>query len=112
MPASFGAAIGNDYKVVDSPETVTFAQGGVSRTVTGAVRYEVSRREVLASGGLLTGQEIVFELPAAAGAWSASVLTPQEGAKITDAGGVAYSVLERQTTAWETIFRCVCKRDR
>ena len=112
--SGFADAIALDSRMLDMPQTVTLTQqpAGTTRTVTDCQRYEISRREVQASEGLFTSQDEVWEVPQATACWSAAVLTPDEGDTITDSDSVVWSIIDVQRTVWDTLFRCVTRRQR
>lgn len=103
-----------EYLAVDGVEVITFRSrnltAGTEQTasVTSAVRYELTRREVLASDGLYSMQDVVWELPAS----QLGVLVPEEGDVVQETGGVRWSVLEAQRIAFDTVWRLVCRRER
>jgi len=116
----FGATIARDWGVIDRRYEVTFVSkasaGDETRTVGGVQKYQITREELLKEQasrgeGLYTGEEEVFELPADPAAWSGPVVAPKEGDTIT-LDGVTRSVLDVFTIAWDSVFQCVCLKER
>lgn len=126
MPKSFTKCIRDDYKVTDSPVTVTFTSKGVDggedaeATVTGAVKYELTLREVTASEGVFQARDVRWELPVTKDGWWPEVYAPKEGDRIAETaneGGadeatVGYSVLEVTKGTWDTVWLCFCRPER
>ena len=85
----------HDSLMFDLAEVVTYVsapQGNnVAVTVAGAVPFEVSRAEVIASKGLLTGSERIWWFPSAP-LIAAGITTPRAGDKIVRASGETWLV--------------------
>ena len=109
---SFSSSIASDSRMMDDIQTISFTSklstGDVTDSdVPGTIRYEISRREVFASNGYFTGQDVVFEI-------QVSVLsrTPAEGDLITEADGTNWYIVDVQKTTFDTIWRCVTRKER
>lgn len=111
MPATLSASIGNDQRVLDERQTITFrSKGAVANTdyvVADAVRYEIPRREQDSTGGFFTRQQTVFEFRRADLA-----VDPKEGDAIIDASSVVYVVEPTEKQVWDTVWRCEVHRER
>ena len=93
-----------DYEVMDDTETVSYTQGTTTdSSVANAWHTPISRREMAASGGMYTGQEVVWHLPVAL----LSITDPREGDTITDASGIKWSVKEWRKEVGGTSWRLI-----
>jgi SPP1 family predicted phage head-tail adaptor len=98
--------IADDLARIDRLETVTLfapdADTGV--TVAGALRRRPTRREQEASDGRYLADDVRWHLPAA------SLSTPPlPGARIIDAAGERWTVLEVERAALGTRYACLCR---
>jgi hypothetical protein len=99
-----------DHLLNEDPRTVVLTSQGMMATVTWAQKYEVTRREVQASEGLFTMQDVVWELDASQ---VPDAVAPVEGALVTDSdAGESWTVIEASKQVWETVWRLVCRKTR
>lgn len=103
-----------EYLAVDGAEAITFRSRNLTAgtestaSIASAVRYELTRREVSASDGLYSMQDVVWELPVS----QLGVIVPEEGDVVQETGLTRWSVLEVQRIAFDTVWRLVCRKER
>lgn len=84
---------GNDYLLIANPEPVTFTSAGrltsPAKAITHAFQYPVTVQERSPTGGVYTGATKLWTLPGAL----LDPVKPKPGDVVTDADGVAWTVL-------------------
>lgn len=111
--AGFSAAVADDYKVFDDPETVTFAAvraATTNYTITNAESADVTSREIASSGGFLQAGDRHYGL--GNNQISVSGDKPRPGDHITDSDGVVWEILEATLDSLKISWACLCRKAR
>src|SRR5207302_1759319 len=102
-----------DYLGWDHTEQVTYRStrhGNMEDTLPTVLRAELTQRELASSGGVTTGLDLAFLIPAAV---LSPGFVPKPADVITDANGTAYAVLQvvgqqRDATSFQ-VYKCICR---
>lgn len=96
-----------DHVIFDDTETVTLHQGTSSEDVDSVFVTQLSAEEA-ALAGLIAPEAKTrsFTLPEA----NLSGMIPQQGDKIVDAAGVAYTIVRLEYVRWVKQYVCYCSQ--
>jgi hypothetical protein len=105
-----GLDLSGDFAVFDGTETMTYRQPGRSPvTVAGVLREQLSTRELTAGAKIgLQPADVPFNLPGP----NLSGVVPAGGDTITDATGVAFTVLSTSYELLTQQYRVLGRRQR
>lgn len=106
---------GQNYTAWDNTEPVTLTSiartGNTLFEISTAKRRNPSYRELAASQGVYTGQDLVWLLPASLvsqeGATGQQAVKP--GDLITDGNGITWTILERSLNTLQSTYRCMTR---
>lgn len=106
----FEATVAQDFSVSDGYETVTVTNktlaGNTTTSCPFATRFDIDRREQMASAGAFTSQSAIWHIPVA------TVATMREADTITDAAGVVWTVTDAKKIAWDSLWECITTKER
>lgn len=102
-----------DYLVWENREAVTFRSrtrtGGTDFPITDAKRRAPTYKELAASNGAYTGQDLVWLLPAVLAPSASGQHAPKPGDKVTDDDGVIWTALEVALNKLKQTWRLVTR---
>ncbi len=103
----------NDYQVWDDTETVTVFPPPRNELiffpVSGVFRRAPTYKEMTASGGAYTSQDLVFLIPAPTSQKVDGHFPFRPGAIVKDGRLVSWTVLEASPIAWENVWRVTAR---
>jgi len=103
---------GQNYTAWDNTEAITFIRHGKliddEYPIATAKRRNPSFKEMAASGGVYTGQDLVWLVPATL-LTAAGLADVKPADIIRDANGVVWTVLERSLNTLRSTWRCVTR---
>lgn len=100
----------DDWKVWDNVESVALVTGVTSQTFTNwpttAKRRQLRYRELVASGGAYTSQDLVWLIPTQ---FLPVYANPKLGDRLTDQFGATWTVIEAALNTWRTWWSVTCR---
>lgn len=100
---------GNDYQIWDNPEAVTLVSvataGNTNVPVATALRLPMTTKEIVASGGVYTGQDVIWMLPGAL----LGATVPKPADRVQDAAATDWTILEVSKGILDRMYKCTAR---